>query len=117
MGTSASAFLLPEDAFLVSSVFIEAIMEAFHLGSFHAAKEVRMDSEQNGAKGKPGMNVMNASMAERIQRALKEKKSWWVNSLPRLSFAVARVTRIPVAVERMRAGIWETRPSPMDNKV
>jgi hypothetical protein len=29
----------------------------------------------------------------------------------------ARLTRIPAAVEMIRAGIWETRPSPMVSRV
>ena len=33
-------------------------------------------------------------------------------SCPRSEAAAARVTMTPVAVEKSRAGIWETRPSP-----
>ena len=39
--------------------------------------------------------------------------NWLMTSVFRLPSETERVTIIPVAVEIIRAGSWETRPSPM----
>ena len=39
--------------------------------------------------------------------------NWVMTSLLRLPSDTDRVTIMPVAVEIIRAGSWETRPSPM----
>ena len=75
MGNSAPSLVSALLFFSVLGVFMEESSDACHLGSFHAARALRIDREQNGANGKPGINIMNANMAERIHNALKEKKS------------------------------------------
>ena len=41
------------------------------------------------------------------------RKSCCVRVVPRLSFSAERVTKIPAAVEITKAGICETKPSPI----
>ncbi len=41
------------------------------------------------------------------------RRNWRLSSLPMLNSEAARLTMMPAAVEMMRAGIWETRASPM----
>ncbi|MNY29542.1 hypothetical protein D3C86_1635910 [compost metagenome] len=60
---------------------------------------------------------MTTSIAETIIRGLGLARTWLAMFWPRFTSAAARETRMPVPVEMSRAGIAETRPSPMVNRV
>ena len=67
----------------------------------------------SGTCGVFGMIARNTSAAPVVMIALGCAANWPITSVFRLPSETERVTIIPVAVEIMSAGSWETRPSPM----
>ena len=81
-----------------------------------ATKNSSAAMRRKGAAGSPGTIARSSTNAEATLSALGWPKSCPASSSPSGvsgSSLATRVTRTPAAVERTRAGICETRPSPI----
>jgi len=72
---------------------------------------------QNGRSGSPGITPRTAMKPDVTNRASGLPRSWLCVSAERLPSPEARLTMRPAAVEMRSAGIWLTRPSPMESSV
>ena len=70
-------------------------------------------TSSRGRVGVPGNRASRIRMTPVDRMARGWALNWPMTSLFRLPSDTDRVTIIPVAVEIIRAGIWDTRPSPM----
>jgi hypothetical protein len=68
---------------------------------------------RKGKEGSPGTIAKPTSTTVAIPIARGCAVSSRPRSTPRLLSEVVRVIMMPAAMEVMRAGIWETRPSPI----
>ena len=64
----------------------------------------------------PGIRPMAIAATPATTSGVENCESWREVEVPRSSSAVDRVTIMPVAVAISSAGIWVTRPSPMDSR-
>ena len=72
---------------------------------------------RNGSFGIPGISRSTTAAPAASLSGWRRRVSWAITSEPMSPSLADLVTMMPVATESSRAGIWETRPSPMVSRL
>ena len=81
------------------------------------ASSMMPPAKRNGIFGRPGIRHIEKAAKPATRSGIRLRPSCRMMSEPMSLSDTPRVTTRPVATESSSAGIWETRPSPIDSRL